>query len=121
MSGSPQPDPRPRVTEAGGEPRLEGARCRRGHPLPGRFRRCPRCGSDVGPELFGPVGTIWSFTVLHVASDPAEEVPYALSYLDLDDGPRVLVRICGPTPRVGDRARLLAPSSAGDPRAEVLL
>jgi uncharacterized OB-fold protein len=120
VSGGPQPDPRPRVTEAGGEARLEGVRCRRGHPLLGSFHRCPRCGSDVGPELFGPTGTIWSFTVLHVASDPADEVPYALSYLDLDDGPRVLVRIAGPTPKVGDRARLLESSAAGDPRAEVL-
>jgi uncharacterized OB-fold protein len=112
-------DPRPRVVLHLGEYCLEGVRCRRGHPLLARFHRCPRCGAEVGPERFGPDGTVWSFTVMHVASSPDEPVPYALAYLDLEDGPRLLVRIEGARPRVGDRARLIAPSPAGDARAEV--
>jgi uncharacterized OB-fold protein len=113
------PDPRPRVVLDRGEYRLEGVRCRDGHPLLARFHRCPRCGAEVAPESFGPEGTVWSFTVMHVASLPEEPVPYALAYLDLADGPRVLVRIEGEAPRVGDRARLIEPSPAGDARAEV--
>ena len=98
---------------------LEGARCRAGHALQRRFHRCPRCRAEVEPARFGPEGTIWSHTTLHVASRPGEELPYTLAYLDLDDGPRTLVRIAGPVPRVGDRVRLIATSDAGDPRAEV--
>jgi uncharacterized OB-fold protein len=113
-------DPRPRVVRDGDGHRLEGVRCRRGHPLLARFHRCPRCGADVGPELFGPAGRVWSFTVMHVASSPDEPVPYTLAYLDLDDGPRVLVRIEGKVPSVGDRARLIEPSSRGDARAGVV-
>jgi hypothetical protein len=113
------PDPRPRVVLDRGEYRLEGVRCRRGHPLLARFHRCPRCGEEVGPERFGPEGAIWSFTVMHVASAPGEEVPYTLAYIDLSDGPRMLVRIQGESPRVGDRARLVEPSPSGDARAEV--
>ena len=121
MSGASTvlPDPRPHVVFDDGEYRLEGVRCRQGHPLLARFHRCPRCGEEVGPERFGPAGRIWSFTVMHVASEPDEPVPYTLAYLDLTDGPRMLVRIEGAPPRVGDPARLTRPSPSGDARAEV--
>jgi uncharacterized protein len=116
---APPPDPRPRIVHDGGEYRLEGVRCRNGHPLLARFHRCPRCGADVVPERFGPAGTVWSFTVMHVASSPAESVPYTIAYLDLEDGPRTLVRIAGAAPKVGDRARLVAPAPDGNAIAEV--
>ncbi|CND73438.1 Predicted nucleic-acid-binding protein containing a Zn-ribbon [Mycobacterium tuberculosis] len=51
--------------------------------------------------------------------------PYALAYVDLDDGPRILAHLAGEwpegrAPTIGCRVRLTEPSAAGDPRVEVL-
>lgn len=114
-------DPRPRIVGDGGEHRLAGVRCRAcGHPGALCTPCCVRCGGEVDPALFGPAGSIWATTVVHVAGRPGDEVPYALAYVDLDDGPRLLTRLCGPGARVGDRVALLAATTDGDPAAELL-
>lgn len=115
-------DPRPRILSEDGGWVLDGGRCVRcGHPQLRVFPRCPRCRGPVEPSRFGPEGEIWSFTVVHVPPGPGVEVPYALAYVDLDEGPRVLVRTDPEAAlRVGGRARLGAPSEDGDPTAEVL-
>jgi hypothetical protein len=47
------------------------------------------------------------------------EPPYALAYLDLDDGPRVLASLPGNRAvPVGTRLRLTTPGPDGDVRAE---
>jgi len=113
------PDPRPRIVQDGGRYMLAGGRCTAcGHALLRVFARCPRCRGEVVAERFGPDGSVWAVTILHVA--PAgREAPYALAYLDLDDGPRVLVHLSEAAP-IGTRARLTEPTGAGDPAAEVL-
>jgi len=110
------PDPRPRMTEAGG---LAGARCEAcGYAVAFPRPRCPRCRGELAPAEFGPGGTVWASTVVHVPV-PGVEPPYGLAYVDLDDdGPRVLVHTGGEAPLpVGARAELAAPDSLGNLRA----
>ncbi|OLL75059.1 hypothetical protein Ae168Ps1_3460c [Pseudonocardia sp. Ae168_Ps1] len=46
---------------------------------------------------------------------PGRTPPFALAYVDLDDGPRILAHVPGPAaPPVGGRARLVAPTGSGD-------
>ncbi|GAA1512682.1 Zn-ribbon domain-containing OB-fold protein [Nocardioides humi] len=52
--------------------------------------RCPWCGAVVEFADFAPRGVVWASTVVHLDS-AGRAVPRALAYVDLDDGPRVLV------------------------------
>ncbi len=49
----------------------------------------------VAPERFAVSGTVWSSTVIAIAVGTLSP-PFGLAYLDLDDGPRVLVRLATP-------------------------
>lgn len=82
--------------------------------------RCPACGGALVDELYGPAGTVWAATTVRVAT-PGRDHPYSLAYVDLDDGPRILLQI-EPTgaAAVGDRARLRASTDLGDPCAELV-
>lgn len=113
-------DPRPRVAEAGpGELVLLGATCSAcGHHVAYDLPRCPACRGATRPARFAAAGIVWSATVLHV-SVQEREVPYALAYVDLDDGPRVLVHVPG-RPRVGARVTLRGTTAAGDLEAAEL-
>src|SRR4051794_7622248 len=91
---------------------VEGRRCEacgRSTALP--LVRCPRCHAVMVPARFGPEGVVWSSTVVHLDA-LGHEAPYALAYLDLDDGPRVLVHVRRPAgaqlaqPAIGTRLRL---------------
>ena len=116
-------DPRPVVVEEDGRHVLAGARCVAcGHALARPAPRCTRCRGPVEPERFGPEGRIWATTVVHIPSEPGGEAPYALGYVDLDAGPRLLLRLHTPTraAAIGDRVRLTAPTPAGNPAGEVL-
>lgn len=53
---------------------------------------CPVCYAELKPDSFGPGGTIWSSTVVGIPVG-TREAPFALAYVDLDDGPRVLVHL----------------------------
>ena len=66
--------------------------------------------------MFGPGGTVWSSTVVRIPV-AGREPPVALAYVDLDDGPRVLVHapLAPDAPAVGSRVVLVAPTAAGDP------
>jgi uncharacterized OB-fold protein len=59
---------------------------------------CPRCASrDVRSAPSGTVGSLYSWTVVHMAADPvyAAETPYAVGLVELDDGTRLYGRIVG--------------------------
>lgn len=100
-----------------------GARCTRcGHRVAFARPRCPACRGPVEAAEFGPGGTVWSSTVVRIPV-PGREPPYALAYVDLDDGPRVLTHLDGTAaPDVGTRVRLTASAPDPDPdlRVEVV-
>lgn len=118
-----QSDPRPEIVARGGAYYLAGGRCTaNGHPLMRVFARCPRCRAEIAAALFGPVGTIWATTRVHVPAFAGDEVPYVLAYVDLDEGPRVLLRLTN-TPdgaAVADRVSLGAPTDVGNPTGMVI-
>ncbi|MGQ0624105.1 MAG: Zn-ribbon domain-containing OB-fold protein [Sporichthyaceae bacterium] len=111
-------DPRPRISLApDGALRVLGVRCTRcpavwAYPWP----RCSRCGGEVVAASFGPFGTVWSATVVHIPI-PGREPPYALAYVDLNEGPRVLAHLDEALP-IGSRVRLRELTPEGDLRVE---
>jgi uncharacterized OB-fold protein len=59
---------------------------------------CPRCGSrDVGNAPSAPTGSLYSWTVIHMAADPAYagDTPYTIGLVQLDDGARLYGRVVG--------------------------
>lgn len=59
-------------------------------------RHCTACGAwdDFRAEPLPRRGTLFAWTVIHVATaTPPLPLPYALGYVDLDEGPRVLAPI----------------------------
>ncbi len=81
---------------------------------------CPACGGGVVPASFGPQGTVWSSTVVRVPV-PGRQPPYAIAYVDIVDGPRVLCHLAGASERaaVGARVHLTGLTNEGDLCAEV--
>lgn len=87
------------------------------------FQRCDDCGAPVWyPRAVCPSclsgdltwteatgrGTVYSVSVHYRAPAPelADDVPYAVALVDLDDGPRMLTNVVGCDPeavRIGDR------------------
>jgi uncharacterized OB-fold protein len=67
----------------------------------GRFRfppmmPCPYCGSrELDQRTLTGRGTVYSWVGVHRALDPAfaDDVPYTVAAVDLDEGARVIVRL----------------------------
>ena len=93
LGGLAVADPRPRVE---GE-RVLGARCRAcRYPTAPAAPWCPACQSLEQEDVaFGPRGVVWSSTIVHIPVGDWRP-PYALAYVDLDDGPRVLAHLDAP-------------------------
>lgn len=53
---------------------------------------CPACYGPVADARFAVTGTAWSSTVVAIPVG-TRRPPFGLAYLDLDDGPRVLVHL----------------------------
>jgi uncharacterized OB-fold protein len=67
---------------------------------------CPVCYAEVEPARFAATGTVWSSTVVAIPVGERRP-PFGLAYLDLDDGPRVLVHLAKPQVlRAGTRLRI---------------
>lgn len=113
-------DPRPRLVESGGDWLLAGHRCVAcGYRLAFARPWCPVCRAATEPARFGPAGTVWAGAVQRVPV-PGLEPPAVFAYLDLDDGPRVLVQgdaalDAERPPAPGTRLRLSGVSEAGNP------
>ena len=59
---------------------------------------CPRCASrDVTSTPSPAAGSLYSWTVVHLAADPAyaAETPYTVGLIELDDGTRLYGRVVG--------------------------
>ncbi|GAA4658714.1 Zn-ribbon domain-containing OB-fold protein [Amycolatopsis dongchuanensis] len=105
--------------------RVTGVRCPScGAAAPYAWPRCPSCGGEAEPAVFGPEGTVWSSTVVRIPVADRTP-PYALAYVDLDDGPRILAHLPADWPNdrvppIGSRVRLTDLSAEGDLQVEVL-
>lgn len=112
MGGPPVADPRPQLD---GDQVL-GVRCGRcGYPAAPATPWCPQCHSgELEPARFGPLGTVWSSTVVHIPVGRWVP-PYAIAYVDLDQGPRVLAHLeqCAVL-APGRRVRIGGASEQGD-------
>lgn len=117
------PDPRPRTQRrADGALELLGARCTScGYRMLVHPPRCARCFGTMADATFPASGTVWSSTVVRIPV-PGRTPPYALAYVDIDDGPRVLAHIVGADdrPAVGSRVVLAEPTPDGDLAMELL-
>jgi uncharacterized protein len=110
------PDPRPRVDDgAPGTAVVLGLRCVAcAYPMAYEALQCPVCRGEVAEARFGPHGTVVASTVLRVGV-PGYDPPYSVAYVDLEDGPRVLVHPAGDgllTP--GTRVHVTGLSRRGD-------
>lgn len=111
-------------TSAG--PRLTGSRCAAcGASYLPRVSVChnPDCsGSRVEDAEFGPSGTVWSLAIQDYPPPPPVKfdepyAPYAMGFVDLDDGLRVLGRIDAEDPHdvtPGIRVELVIDALAHD-------
>jgi uncharacterized OB-fold protein len=62
---------------------------------------CPRChGTDIGWRPVTGRGTVYSCTVVRHATHAAlaEQVPYVVALVELDEGPRIVANITGCEP-----------------------
>lgn len=90
LGGAAVADPRPQLT---GD-KVRGARCQAcGYPTAPAAPWCPVCQNAEQSEAeFGPRGVVWSSTIVHIPVGRWQP-PYALAYVDLVDGPRVLAHL----------------------------
>ncbi len=119
MGGSFVSDPRPVVQGN----KVLGARCGAcGYPSAPPAPWCPVCQKrEQQPADFGPLGTVWASTLVQIPVGRWTP-PYAMAYIDLDEGPRVIAhlqdaRIEKPGTRVriigGEEGDLLVASETG--------
>lgn len=76
-------------------------------PLPG----CPECLDREAEWIeLAASGTVWSYAVYHRALQPAfaDEVPYTVAVVELDDGPRVTARLTRGSAPITIGARVVA-------------
>ncbi|PXY28951.1 hypothetical protein DI005_29680 [Prauserella sp. PE36] len=108
-------DPRPRVRTGPDGVAVLGWRCTGcGYPVAQAVLRCPLCRGPVAESAFSPEGEVWASTCLRVRV-PGHTPPYAVAYVVLDDGPRVLVHTPGDRPLPpSTRARVTGTSGTGD-------
>ena len=113
------PDPRPPWSSAPPTPSGDSSAfvapyC--GYPVLEPLERCPVCGGPCAAARFGPLATVFAATVLRVPV-PGRAPPYALAYVDVDDGPRLLVHVDRTDVALapGTRVRLAGATDDGDP------
>jgi uncharacterized OB-fold protein len=108
-------DPRPRATTGPSGVTITGWRCREcRYPMTQHVTVCMSCRGPVAEETFATAGEVWASTCLRVRV-PGHTPPFAVAYVVLDDGPRVLVHTPGDQPLVpGTRARVVEVSESGD-------
>ena len=112
MGGSFVSDPRPLVRAD----KVVGVRCSAcGYPSAPPAPWCPACQQrDQVPAEFGPGATVWASTLVQIPVGRWTP-PYAMAYIDLDDGPRVIAHLAAPeVVKAGTRVRITGGDEAGD-------
>ncbi len=115
------PRPLPRLPEPDSQLFWEATR---NHEL--RYQKCGDCGSvvfypkhhctscgsaNLAWHTSGGQGTVYTYAIVRANRSPAfrEYVPYVLSYVDLDEGFRIMTNITGTEPedvRIGMRVKV---------------
>lgn len=115
MANAQTIDRRPTVVEAGGEHYVAGLRCTTcRYPITQPVPRCPECCGVMAEDRFGPAGVVAASTCLRVRV-PGYDPPYAIAYVDLDEGPRVFVHTPdGIVIPVGTRVTITGETPLGD-------
>ena len=117
MSGAAiqAPDPRPLVAHRDAGWVVVGSRCSAcGYPSAYRRPRCPLCAASNVEAEHGPEGVVWSSTVVRIPI-PGREPPYALAYVDLTEGPRMLAHLDGERAlSIGTRTKIVGLTETGD-------
>lgn len=82
------------------------AKCR--YPTAPPAPWCPACQHREQVEAeFGPGGTVWASTLVQIPVGRWTP-PYAMAYIDLDDGPRVIAHLDAPAIlEVGTRVNIV--------------
>ncbi|MYE57028.1 MAG: Zn-ribbon domain-containing OB-fold protein [Acidimicrobiaceae bacterium] len=115
MTGKPRPDLNDTATapywEAAARHKLVLPRCGACGSVffpPREF--CPGCWSrDLSWQPVSGRGTVWTFTEVHVAfydDTWADDLPYVVAVIELDEGPRLLANVVEPDMdrlAIGDR------------------
>ena len=116
---APMPaDPRPELAEEGDRSLLLGGRCSSCGLASAYTPPICSCGAinSVQACQFGPDGTVFSSTVLEIPV-PGRPPPTCLAYIDLDEGPRILVHVeigDGLPPLPGDKVSISGKNTLGD-------
>ncbi len=78
------------VFDRDGAPQLEGGACANcGNVVFPKPKVCANCWSEtIEAKTLATTGVLYAYTILHVARK-GWQTPYAVSYVDLDDGVRV--------------------------------
>ncbi|SNS35630.1 Zn-ribbon domain-containing OB-fold protein [Rhodococcoides kyotonense] len=79
---------------------------------------CPVCRGSLAPDTFSPSGRLWASTLVAIPVGNRTP-PFALGYIDLDDGPRVLAHLAEPTSLPIDTRVTVTGLEFGDLVAEV--
>lgn len=119
MTGKPRPDLNDAATapywEAAARHELMLPRCDRWGMVffPPR-ELCPGCwSSELSWQTMSGMGSVWTFTEVHVPfydDTWAEDVPYVVAVIELDEGPRLLANIVEPDMdrlSIGDRVEVV--------------
>jgi uncharacterized OB-fold protein len=102
------------------EATLDGGRCREcGLVTFPKHVACRACGHEMEAHVIAPVGSVEAWTTVRVAT-PGFKAPYALGYIRLDAGPRVLAGIAVDGPAIGRRVSVSVDGEAGLPVARAL-
>jgi len=101
-----------------GDGMIDGKKCTGcGHAYLGDVEICSRCGnSELHPVKYSGKGTVYSFTINYVPPlHLKDEAPYVVGLVDLEEGPRITVRLDLPTSelKIGKEVLLEEKTSTG--------
>lgn len=114
-------DPRTRASRVDAGVSITGWRCTQcQYPMAQQVTVCMVCRGEVAEVDFATVGEVWASTCLRVRV-PGHQPPFAVAYLVLDEGPRILAHTGGDKPLpIGSRARVVDVTEDGDLVAEAI-
>jgi uncharacterized OB-fold protein len=107
-------DPRPQASRSVSGITISGWRCQQcAYPYTQEVLRCPVCHGTVAEDTFATSGVVFASTCMRVRV-PGHTPPFAMAYLVLDGGPRILVHTGTERLVPGTRATIKEVTEEGD-------